>query len=292
MDFSDMDSQTLEYTHFLSSILKPGKILFVYVAKEMKSYDHLPEEYLNFRNQLVEDQKLTLKAKVNSVFGKSDVNYETKVVSGSPFDEVINLAIRETADLVIAGRKKESGGSGIVSERLSRNLPCNFLLVPEEQDKKMKKVLVITDFSDHSTLAMQRAMDVKRKDKEVEIIAHHSYSIPEDFAETGKSFEEFDDIMKRIADREMGRWLSKFDFSATIALTLNQEDSLATETIKLAKETESDLIIIGSKGQTLESLAELGSNTVKLMKADDSIPLLIVKKMGENLDILKAKGKG
>jgi hypothetical protein len=35
------------------------------------------------------------------------------------------------------------------------------------------------------------------------------------------------------------------------------------------------------------SYSLLGSNTMKVMKENDSIPLLIVKKEGENLDIIE-----
>lgn len=287
LDFTKMDASILEYSLFLSKVLHPKEIHFAFVAKEMKSFSYLPDEYLGFRNQIFEDQKLTLKSRVDQVFQNSGVDYHIHISAGSPFDEVINLVIQQSADLVIAGRKKESGGSGIVSDRLSSGLPCDFLLVPEDFKPALKNILVTTDFSDHSTLALQKASEIKSADNDVQLTAHHGYDIPEDWEKSGKTYDDFVDISKRISEREMGRWISSIDFNVKSILTLLTEHPLATEVMNVAQDNKADMIIVGSKGQTRESLIMLGSNTLKLMKANPSIPLMIVKKEGENLKLLE-----
>jgi hypothetical protein len=118
----------------------------------------------------------------------------------------LNLVLEIKADLVITGRKKSSKGSSIVSDRLARNLPCNFLIVPEGYESQLHNITVATDFSNHATLAIQKAIDIGGFDENIKIMAHHSYSVPTGYSTSGKSFEEFAEIMKVHAEKGMNEW--------------------------------------------------------------------------------------
>lgn len=287
LDQSKMDNDLLKYVFDLSKVYTPVKIYLITVLKEKKSYSYLPEEYLGFMNQVAEDIKLKMRSRVDAFFGKSNIQFEFLVEYGSPFEEVINLVMSKTISLVIAGRKKQSSGSGVISDRLSRTLPCDFLIVPEEKECSINNVLVTTDFSEHSQLALNRALRLKELNEELNIYAFHAYEVPMGYSKSGKSFEEFATIMKSNAEKEMNRWLVDFSDDITSILSLN-EHSLADLVVSKAIENKIDLIIIGSKGQTSTSLALLGSNTVKVIAKNDDIPVLIVKKPGENIDFLEA----
>jgi nucleotide-binding universal stress UspA family protein len=288
IDFTNMDLGILKYTKFLSSIIKPERIHFVNVIKEVEIFTYLSAEFLGYSNQLVVDQKLIMKHRVDEYFKDSGIKYECHVNSGAPFDEVVNLALEKSADLVITGRKKSSKGSGIVSDRLARNLPCNFLIVPEGYEPQLHNISVATDFSNHAALAMQKAIDLGAHDKQIKIMAHHSYSVPMGYSKTGKSFEEFAEIMKVNAEKGMNKWSEKFQHGIEPLLTLNKDDSLDHQILSTVEEKDIDLIVVGSKGQTKASLALLGSTAMKLLKSNDRVPLLIVKVAGENLSFLDA----
>lgn len=288
IDFSKMDLDILKYTRFLSSISQPEKIHFINVVKEPEIFTYLSGEYLGYSDQLVVDQKLMLEHRVEKYFNNSGIKYECHVNSGLPFDEVVSLVLERKADLVITGRKKSSNGSGIVSDRLARNLPCNFLIVPEGYEPQLENIAVATDFSNHATLAMQKAIEIGMVNEKTKIIGHHSYSVPMGYSKSGKSFEEFAQIMKMNAEKAMDEWSKKFQHRIEPVLTFNKDDSLDNQILGIVEENNIDLIVIGSKGQTKASLALLGSTTMKLLKANDQIPLLIVKIAGENLNFLDA----
>ncbi|MEO9802004.1 MAG: universal stress protein [Reichenbachiella sp.] len=288
IDFSKMDLDILKYTRFLSSISQPEKIHFINVVKEPEIFTYLSGEYLGYSDQLVVDQKLMLEHRVEKYFNNSGIKYECHVNSGLPFDEVVSLVLERKADLVITGRKKSSNGSGIVSDRLARNLPCNFLIVPEGYEPQLENIAVATDFSNHATLAMQKAIEIGMVNEKAKIIGHHSYSVPMGYSKSGKSFEEFAQIMKVNAEKAMDEWSKKFQHRIKPVLTFNKDDSLDDQILGMVEENNIDLIVIGSKGQTKASLALLGSTTMKLLKANDRIPLLIVKIAGENLNFLDA----
>jgi len=88
-----------------------------------------------------------------------------KVISkGKPADEIAALAEREMADLVVMGSAK-----GVITNKVIRltNRPvlavsANQLSVEEVGLHKLTKILVATDFSEHSKRVVQYAFDLKR----------------------------------------------------------------------------------------------------------------------------------
>lgn len=287
IDLTRMDRSVLEYSKMLASHMKPEMVHFIHVIKE-KTFSYLPDEFLEMALQVEVDKKLTMEPIIEKHFKGSGIPYACHVSSGTPFEEVISLVLNKSANLVIAGRKHESSGSGIVSDRLSRNLPCDFLLVTEGFEPKINKILVATDFSNHSILAMQRALNIQKNIEETEIIAHHSYKVPMGYSHSGKTYEEFADIIRGHAQQEMKRWLIRFRTKIRSTFKLQKDESLAIPLLDSAEEINADLIVIGSKGQSISTIALLGTNTMKLLKANNKIPMLIVKNPGENLKLIDA----
>ena len=193
MDFTEMDNNLLKYTYFLSSCLNPSQIHILHVEKEREEGSYIPSEFEELRHQVTMDSKLKMEHKMEKYFGDTKIKCECHIRSGNPLDEVIDFVKTNSASLVISGRKKISSGSGVVSDRLSRNLPCDFLLVPENSVPRLNAIMVPTDFSSHATLAMHRANEIKGGNKNIEVFAMHLYAVPWGYSKSGKSFEEFAD---------------------------------------------------------------------------------------------------
>lgn len=286
MDFTEMDNNLLKYTSFLSSCWKPSQLHLLHVEKEHEKASYLPSEFEELRHQVTVDSKLKMEHKMETYFGDMRIKCECHIRTGNALDEIIDFVKEKSAGLVISGRKKISNGSGIVSDRLSRNLPCDFLLVPEDSVLRLNTLMVPTDFSGHATLAMQRAIEIRTENKKMEVLAMHIYAVPWGYSKSGKSFEEFADIMKVNAEDEMSKWGKQFASVKPVFKLL--EKSAQDEILDIANSYQVDLLVMGSKGQTKMSLALLGSKTMKVIKVNDTIPLLIVKKEGENLDFIDA----
>ncbi|MFT4737204.1 MAG: nucleotide-binding universal stress UspA family protein [Cyclobacteriaceae bacterium] len=287
VDLTKMDLTVFEYTRFMHSILRPAKIHFVHVVKEIKHSPFIPNEYKEgFQRQLVVEKSLQLEIRVKEYFKDSEVDFECHTLLGAPMDEILNFVDNRSIRLVIAGKKKESGGAGIVSERLASNVGCNFMIVPEGFKPKMSRILVTTDFSEHSSLALQKAIEITSLNPSIELSVHHSYKVPMGYSKSGKTFEEFAEIMKSHADTKMNQWLKPNE--AEVILTLRNDEPLLNQTMEIVKMNDIDLIIMGSKGQTVASVALLGSHTLKLLKGNDLTPVLIVKMLGENQNLLDA----
>ncbi len=286
MDFSEMDINLLKYTAFLTTRWKPDQIHLLHVEKEREESSYVPIEFEELRHQLTVDSKLKMEHKANTFFESTGIEVAVHVRTGHALDEVLNFVKDKSAGLVIAGRKKMSDGSGIVSDRLSGNLPCDFLLVPEDSVPRLDKIMVPTDFSDHARLAMERAVAIQKENKTVDLLSAHLFAVPWGYTKTGKTFEEFAEIMKSNAHIEMAKW--SHQFPTTKAVLELAENSAQQSILDLASDRQIDLIIMESKGQSKVSYALLGSNTMKVMKANDAVPLLVVKMEGENHDFLDA----
>lgn len=286
MDFTEMDTNLLNYTLFLTNYWKPDHIHLLHVEKEREKNSYVPLEYEELAHQLAMESKLQMEHKANGFFKDSGISIHVHIKTGNALDEVLDLARNESASLVIAGRKKTSNGSGIVSDRLSRHLPCDFLLVPENSAPKLNKIMVTTDFSEHASLAMKTAVDIQNQNENIEVLSAHLYEVPWGYTKSGKSFEEFADIMHNNAKTEMSKWSKQFPPTQPVLKLI--QDSTQQTILDMANDHQVDLLVMGSKGQSKVSYSLLGSVTMKVMKENDDLPLLVVKLPGENLDFIDA----
>ncbi len=92
------------------------------------------------------------------------VRVRTLISKGKPADEIAAVADHEKVDLVVMGSAK-----GVVTNKVIRMTNRPVLAVsatqPNSQDvglRKLTKILVATDFSDHSKRVIQYAFDLKR----------------------------------------------------------------------------------------------------------------------------------
>lgn len=288
LDFSSMDKTLLDYVRKMSVLLKPKELHFVHVLAEFDNFTYGNTEFRALMNMLATEKMELLEKEVSSYFSTDDIQYTCHIGQGEPFEEVIRLSIETKASGVIIGKKHSEMGSGIISERLSRNLPCDFLLIPAKTEFRLKRIMVATDFSEHSSLAMIKAQDIKDSVPNVELYSHHSYAVPMGYSKSGKSFDEFAAIMLKTVKESMTKWSKQFKHVSTPIFSLIKSEETTIQILSSAVENEMDMIVMGSKGQTRLSLVFLGSHTLKLLKQNQKIPVLIVKKEGENMTLLDA----
>jgi len=70
-----------------------------------------------------------------------------------------------------------------------------------------KKIMVPTDFSDHTEMIYEFSERIC-KDLHAELIPVHIYQVPHGYSKTGKTFEEFSEIMKENANKDFKKFLS------------------------------------------------------------------------------------
>ncbi|MBV6647843.1 MAG: universal stress protein, partial [Cyclobacteriaceae bacterium] len=169
----------------------------------------------------------------------------------------------------------------------ARKCPCSLLLVTQDCALKIDKLLVPIDFSDHSVLAMHLASAMQEGSK-ASLETVHVYGVPIGYYKTGKSYEEFAEIMRNHAAKDFSRFLEKHHFPISTSCTyiLTDDGKYPELTYDYAVEHGTNIIVIGSRGRTNISALLMGSTAEKLVFLSKDIPVLIAKEKGENMGFL------
>ncbi len=293
LDLSELDVDLIQYTSLICNIFNPEQVTFMHVIREVILPDEIQEKFPDYPGSLDERIHEELQGKIDENFNyDAPTKITIEIKEGKPADKILTwTGIKET-DLLIMGSKRSLKGEGVLPGKMVKLLHCSVLLVPEKTPLKISKILIPTDFSQNSQMAMEQAQSIN-KAIDVEIICHHSYSVPSGYHLSGKSYEEFAEIMKGHAQKEFGEFLKACNIKNTINCHFTLDDHLhhdpAEQAFQLANDKEADLIIIGSRGRKSSLVGIiLGSVAEKMARYDKSIPLLIVKDKTKNLGILEA----
>ncbi|MEQ8924610.1 MAG: universal stress protein [Fulvivirga sp.] len=289
LDLTELDDRLIQYASLMAKVLPLEQIYFVHVAKDLALPADLLEEYPNLLGPQDESIEADIQQKIDKYFSAPNVAVKCIIKEGNPIDKILKLCKIKDVDLIFMGRKRSLHGSGIASSGIARKCPCSLLLVTEDSKLQLNKVLVPVDFSNHSSLAMRQAIEA-RSNNGFELSAIHIYSVPSGYHKTGKSFEEFSDVMKTHAQKNFRQFLESNDFPSDIPCEyeLTKDAKYAPLAYEYAEKHNIDLIIIGSKGRTAVSSILMGSVAEKLVYIDSHIPVLIVKSKGENMSFLDA----
>jgi nucleotide-binding universal stress UspA family protein len=116
----------------------------------------------------------------------------------------------------------------------------------------------------------------------------HVYAVPAGYYKTGKSYEQFAEIMRGHAEKNYGEFIKKVDLkgiTATPIFKLEKKEYKGIE--EVIEEHDIDLIILGARGRKAGVGVLLGSVTEHLIRTT-TIPLLAVKKKGTGMSLLEA----
>jgi nucleotide-binding universal stress UspA family protein len=122
-----------------------------------------------------------------------------------------------------------------------------------------------------------------------EIRCLHIYSVPSGFHKTGKSYEQFAEIMKGHAEKNYREFIEGIDLkgiSAVPKFRLERKDYRGIWE-ELLEERDVHLLVVGAKGRRGGAGILLGSVTENLIKTTQ-VPLLAVKEKGAGMGMLEA----
>ena len=289
LDLTEMDEHIIRYTAMISKFMSLERILFVHVEKNLELPPDLLEKFPDLMAPLDESIKEDIKNKVEKYFKNTDIELDYIVREGNTINKILKVSRVKNVDLILMGRKQNLKGSGIVSSHIARISPCSLLFVTENYQPTIKKVMVPIDFSRHSMMAIKQAEEIAEK-AGAEICFSHVYNVPVGYTKTGKSFQEFSEIMKKHAQNDCKTFLQKHKLTleAPCEYILNESNKPADLIYAYGKKVDANLIIVGSKGRTSASAFLIGSMAEKLALKDSDIPILIVKTKGEIMGFLES----
>jgi nucleotide-binding universal stress UspA family protein len=290
VSFADQDGASIRYAGMISRLAQSEKVVFLHVASRVDLPEDILEEYPDLFQPVDEYARGEMEELVHQYFdGHPDTEISYQVVEGSPLIEFLRKAKEEDIDLIVMRKRREPTAKGTLFEKLARKAPCSVLFVPEGSKAWFTNILVPVDFSENSSDAMEAAVTIGLAASGIkEIYCLHVYSVPIGYYKTGKSYEQFAEIMKGHAEKNYEEFIKKIDLKGLTAapiFKLEKKESRGIE--EVIKEHGISLVVIGARGRKAGAGVLLGSVTEHLIETT-TVPLMAVKEKGTGMSLLDA----
>ena len=204
---------------------------------------------------------------------------------GDVLKDVLNYIVKKDIDLVVV--KKVCGDSKVPS-RLAREATCPVLMVPPGAKTAFGNIFVALDFSRHSENAIKQALAFAKVSGADKITCVHVYSVPIGYHKTGKTYEQFAEILNRNVREQFEELKKKIrpgKIKANLVVEMNQKPYEGIVAIVRAR--KADILFVGVRGMSKTVAILMGSVTERLVDACN-IPMMTVKKKGKGTSLLKA----
>lgn len=195
-------------------------------------------------------------------------------------------------DLVIVGRRlpSEQLGIGSAFTRLARKSPCTVLVVPNYTRLHLSRLLVPTDFSEHSKLALEQALGIARASGEPrpQVIVQSIYTVGYGYRKTSGSLHEAGRRLEEVTRAKMAEFVADVDTSGVefdTVCTCSEQVEMAI--LDLAAVRKMDMIVAGSRGLSRAAAVLLGRTAERILVMSP-LPVMIVKRKGETVGLLNA----
>lgn len=290
LDLTEMDDILIKKTIVYLKFLGIDKCYFVHVAKNLA----VPEEILKKHPELLAPGDESIEALIHDKLKKYDfpesMDIEVFAEEGShPMDTIIRWAKIKDVDLIIMGRKEELEGSGSLAKGVAKKAPCSVLLLQEKRPPGLpKRIMIPTDFSDHTDMIYDFGERIS-EELGAELVPVHLYEVPHGYSKTGKSHEEFAEIMKENSQKDFNDFIEKFNHKPLeCQFVLNDGEGPGRALLAEAKRLDADMVLLGSRGKTKSAAILLGSVATRLVVVNNVLPMLIFKKKGETMGFFEA----
>lgn len=281
---------------FINYILKSSPVEHIYFLNVISKVAHLADDAIQAKkidDAAIRAQKDLLRKKIEEGIQHDDsVQIHLEVIKGNVLREFLRFQSVEDIDIIIAGRKKNLSGGGVLNRKLARRAACNLIVVPEGYTPGLQKLIVPVDVAhfnidaqaDYSKQALDYAIYVSRSNNNnIEIICQNIYAVPSGFHTTGKTFEEFGEIMKENCRQSFDTWLQTIDHEGvpiTPVYDLRKDRSFGEIIHNTADKHQANGVIIGAKGRSAASSLFMSCTAEDLIRIVDYLPLTIVRPKG------------
>jgi nucleotide-binding universal stress UspA family protein len=268
LSLTDADQSLVEYAAMAASALAWPDILFAHVAADNPQ---------SWRQQLMDE--------VRRSFGqpRPPGQHSFHVVCGARLDQLLGLAVERQRDLIVLGHRRHRSGRRSLARRLAMVSPSSVWLIPEGSPAKISNILVPIDFSDHSADAVAVAIDIARAAGLDRLRAVHVFFDP--------STIRYDEHVAEIRGQEQAafeRFIEPIDrHGIEVEPVFIEGTRTAQDILRLADHSDTDLVVMNTRGRSQAASVLLGSVTSDTMAAT-KIPLLAVKHFGGQITLRQA----
>ena len=301
LDMSLTDNYIIRNVVNLAAKFQPQTLHFVHVAHK----PDIPNEVLRDIPDLQIPELTYYRSKIQDYVDVNfDDNYNIKihVIEGNPFTELLRLINRLSCDLIIVGNKGNEN-QGVITRKITRKAPCSVLFVPELFKESIERIVVPTDFSDYSEMALKMGQTIAGRYSGCDVNILHVYKDSSKYlSQVFETVHEIDEILVKrktideklttYARHKLDTYLEKFKNKGHALIphisSIDRGKEIGHAIDQWILENRPDLVIIGAKGQSSASAVLLGSVSEQVYAKGADYLLMIIKRKGENKSLLKA----
>lgn len=288
-DFSDFSERALEHALVLAKWYG-GEVSVLHVIPKVLMP---PEAYPYLSEPLVPDPKArerALEELGRFVHRARDMGIATEVrlEEGEAVDEILTLAERLPADLVVMGTHGRRGFErlvlGSVAEKVLRKAACPVMTVAMAREGEttseqglFKRILCPIDFSTSSTRALEYALSLAKEADAHLTLIHVLEAALEDAGDMAAfAVSEYRDFLKRNALERLQQAVPEEAREWCEPECLVASGRSHRQILKVAKEQNTDLIVMGVQGRNAVDLALFGSTTHHVVR-EANCPVLTIR---------------
>lgn len=292
LDMTNMDNTVIKFAEFVAKRNDSTEVYFIHVIKNHKFPEELKEEFPNIEDKVFEEHEREMRENVEKIWDKKvDTKKIFLVKKGKIARNLLKVLDADNIDLVIIGKSTSKEERGLLAQKIARLANCQLLIVPEGSQPKFTKLLVPINHSDNDKIALEKAIDIARiSGPDAEIICQNIFSVPTGYHYTGKSFEEFAEVMKKNTEKKYNVLVSQLNTNGvkiTPIFSHDKNDDPIDEVYELALKIKPDTILLGAKGLSTTTALFLSSIAERLIQVDTLFPIRIVRKKGDNAGIME-----
>ncbi|HWQ92018.1 MAG TPA: universal stress protein, partial [Clostridia bacterium] len=215
--------------------------------------------------------------------GPKEGQVRIQVLGGAGFHDLLDQLRHGDTDLIIVG-KHETNVPFV--EKLARKALCSVMIVPSGRSVGYRRILVTTDFSNHSARAMEVAVAFARARKLKQLVCFNGYQIPYGQHRTGIPREKYRKDTETWRAAHFEEFRQQIDLTGLAAEFICRESPLVAQGIlREVERQKSDLLVMGARGMDALAAALLGSTTAQVVR-ESPIPTLVVKAKGAGRSVL------
>lgn len=278
------DGAAIRYASAVSRLGRSTRIAFVHTGPAATLSPGFADDSPARAAHWLPQAKAEVEALVHRHFrGPRECRVQIHVLGGAGFHDLLEQLRHGDTDLIIVGK---SDANVPFVEKLARKALCSVMIVPPGRSAGYRRILVTTDFSDHSARAMEVAVAFARARRVKQLVCFNGYQIPYGQHRTGIPREQFRKDTETWRQERFEEFRQPIDLSGLTTTFVCRESPLVARSIlQEAERQKSDLLVMGARGMDALAAALLGSTTAQVVR-ESPIPTLVVKRKGAGRSLL------
>lgn len=224
----------------------------------------------------LKDEGEKILAAMKNISDEEDVYAQFLLKEGNPVDMILDTANDNSYDLIIMGRvgksRLERALVGSVTSHVLGHSKKDILVVPENTVIGWKNILVAIDGARHSAKAARKALDIA-KHYESSLTAVSIVDVTDEFQ--AQAPEAVEGLVKK-ARKYVMDFMKKASAQGIAVKSLVREGEAFRVITELAKNEDTELVVMGNRGRTGVKRLFMGSVTVKVI-GYSPCPVLVAK---------------